>query len=404
MAKIVFTANWDWVLFNFRCTLARALRDEGHEIVLVCPRGRYIGEWAESDGFRWVEWPLRRRSLNPLREVAAVHKLARIYRREKPDVIHQDTIKPNLYGSLATLLNRFRAGHDNPPPVLSIFMGIGFLFSNRIRARLLRPFVLPIMRLALGQDHVRTVFSNRSDRETFVELGLAKEETSRVMVSEFVDTSRFRPLKPADGPEDDGGDEAVVLMAARILWDKGVEEFVEAARELQARGAMVRMCLAGEPDVESPGFVPEAKLRDWDRAGVIEWLGHRTDMPQLLRSVDIGALPTHYNEGLPRFLVEAASSGLPLVATDVAGCRRVVRHGENGLLIPTNDPGALADAIEALVRDQPRRGKMGEASRALVEREFSEAKVTREWIELYGSLAGDPRLGGENGKGRREVG
>lgn len=389
MTKVVFTANWDWVLYNFRRALAEALRKNGYDVVLVCPRGEYIQDLTERDGFRWVEWPLQRRSLNPMRELSAVCDLARIYQREDPDVIHQDTIKPNLYGSLAILLNRLRSGNDSSPIVVSAFMGIGFLFSNHLKARLLRLFVVPIMKLALSQECVRTVFSNTRDRDTFIEFGLVDEQSSRVLVSEFVDTAKFRP-RDADGDQSgDGQRETVVLMAARMLWDKGVREFVEAAKELKVRDVPVRMCLAGKPDTESPGYVPEVKLREWNRAGIVEWLGHRSDMPDLLRSVDIGALPTHYNEGLPRFLVEAASSGLPLIASDLAPCRRVVREGKNGFLIPTNDPESLANAVETLVYDPSLQGSMGESSRALVKQEFSETRVISEWLALYRSLTGE---------------
>lgn len=388
VAKIMFTTNWDWVFYNFRRRLAHTLRENGYDVTLVCPRGTYIEELTGRDGFRWIEWTLERRSLNPVREVRAVWDLARIYRQEDPDIIHHDTIKPNLYGSLATFLNRFTTGSADDPVVLSTFMGIGFLFSDRLKARLLRLFVLPVMRLALGQEHVRTVFSNESDRRTFLDLGLIHDTASTVMVSEFVDTSRFRP-RQSELDTKQGGDasnEVVVLMAARMLWDKGVAEFVEAARRLEDRGVPVRMCLAGAPDTESPGFVPDAKLREWDQAGIVEWLEYRSDMPELLRHVDVGVLPTHYNEGLPRFLVEAASSGLPLVASDIAACRRIVRDGENGLLVPREDSEALADAIEVLANDPSLRKAMGGSSRARAKQDFSETKVIQEWLRLYDSL------------------
>lgn len=385
MAKIVYTANWDWVLFNFRRTLAMHMREQGHDVVLVCPRGDYVEKLTDADGFRWVEWSLQRRSLDPLGELGSVRELAGIYRSEAPELIHQDTIKPNLYGALATAMNRVRAD-GQPPPVLNAFMGIGFLFSDRPKARLLRPLMLPVMRRAFTQPHVYTTFSNRSDRERFLELGLAEPGASRLMISEFVDPDRFRPSSERTGRDGSDREEVVVLMAARLLWDKGVGEFVEAARHLHSRELPVQMWLAGEPDTESPGFVPESRLREWDGAGIIRWLGHCADMPQLLRRADVGVLPTHYNEGLPRFLVEAAATGLPLVASDSAACRRVVRDRENGFIIPMNDPAALADAVEELAADRDRRRTMGEASRKMALDEFAEARVIREWIDLYDRL------------------
>lgn len=384
--KVIFTANWDWVLYNFRRSLARALENEGYDVVFVCPRGKYVDDLLSGMEARWVEWPLDRRSVNPFRELRVILLLAQIYRREEPDIIHHDTIKPNVYGALATVLNHIWSGSYEAPAVVSTFMGVGFLFSDRMGARLLRPFVLPIMRFALQQEHVTTVFSNRRDRERFVELGLIEPDTSRVMVSEFVDTNRYFPRDATMGQSELAAHEMVVLMAARMLWDKGVNEFVKAAGILESRGSPVRMCLAGAPDEAAPGYVPAAQLQEWNRDGLIEWLGHREDMPELLRNVDVAVLPTHYNEGLPRFLVEAASSGLPLIASNIPACRRIVRDGENGFLIPSNDPKALADAIEVLANDLSLRNEMGESSRGVVEQEFAEASATKEWMRLYEAL------------------
>ncbi len=372
-------ANWDWVLYNFRLALAKRLRKEGYRVTFVCPEGRYIEELRQA-GFPWIEWPVARRSLNPVMELRALWALAQVYRRFQPDLIHHDTIKPNVYGTLATWLNEQRGVTNAPPQVINSFMGIGFLFSDRQVARWLRPFVLPFMRFGMRQDHIYTTFSNCGDRQTFIQKRIVREKKTRVIVSEFVNTDRFHPANRSGTCD---GKPVRVLMAARLLWDKGVREFVEAARILDQRGAPVEFLLAGEPDTKTPGFVPEDRLEEWHEAGTIRWLGHRSDMPNLLRKVDIAALPTHYNEGLPRFLVEAASSGLPLVATDIDACRRVVNDGENGYLIPRQDGYRLAQAIVDLVDRPEHREKMGRRSRGKAEIEFSEDVVAGEWINLY---------------------
>ena len=383
--KILFVANWDWVIYNFRLDLARALREEGYEVVLVSPEGRYVEELTKEHGFRWIEWPLKRRTLNPLGELVAIRKLARIYEQEQPEIVHHDTIKPNLYGSIADLLLRRKKSGHRPPVILNSFMGLGFLFSDRKSARLLRPFVLPIMRFAFRRTRVFTTFSNSSDRKRFEDLRLIERGAARLMVSEFVDTTTFAPaIEPGD-EDDDGG--IVVLMAARLLYDKGVAEFAAAAVELAGKGSAIRMVLAGEPDTDSPGFVPEARLRQWHERGIITWLGKRSDMPGLLKTADVVVLPTYYNEGLPRILVEAAASGLPLIATDIPACRRVVDDGENGFLIPPRNAAAVVDAIEKLASDRSLRMKMGHASRAKALNEFAAHKVVQEWIGLYRDLS-----------------
>lgn len=391
MKKIIYVANWDWVIYNFRLALAHAARDAGYEVVLVCPDGKYVGEFEEAE-FRWVEWSLDRKSLNPVGEMQSVLSLARIYEEEQPDLIHHDTIKPNVYGSLATWINQMRGVQDQPPQLINSFMGIGFLFSERLLARILRPFVLPIMRFGMRQDHVVTTFSNREDYSTFVKKTLIEEGQGRVMVSEFVNTDRFFPEKEESKKEEKNSRESEgdvesepvqILMAARLLWDKGVQEYVEAAKILASRDVHVEFILAGEPDRETPGFVPEEKLEAWNDIETFQWVGYCSRMPSLLRSCDVAVMPTYYNEGLPRFLVEAAASGLPLVATDLAACQRIVDHRKNGYTIQTRSAADIADAVEQLACNPDIRSAMGQRSRQKVEEKFAESKVMKEWLNLY---------------------
>lgn len=384
--KLLYVANWDWVIRNFRLALAGAARDAGYEVILVCPDGQYVEELQEA-GFRWIEWSLDRRSLNPIGELRSILSLANIYRREQPDLIHHDTIKPNVYGSLAAWLNQRRGATGHPPELINSFMGIGFLFSERPLAHAIRPFVLPLMRFGMRRNYVYTTFSNESDQATFVERSLVEASQARVMVSEFVKTDRFAPS--ADGTNMSRDVSPVrVLLAARLLWDKGIQEYVEAAHMLDKRGVSVELLLAGEPDRETPGYVPADQLQHWHKEGTLKWLGHCSDMPKLLRSVDIASLPTHYNEGLPRFLVEAASSGLPLITSDLEACKRVVDDGVNGYVVPKQDASSLADAIQRLVSNPEKRREMGQASRRKAEAEFAERNVVGTWLDLYAQRVG----------------
>ena len=378
MSSILFVSNWDWVFYNFRRSLAHSLRRRGVEVGVVCPRGEHV-ETIQREGFVWVEWDLRRKSLNPLRELRSLVQLAGIYDRLAPDFVHHDTIKPNLYGTVALRLNRLRGGGPPTPHAVNSFMGVGFLFSDHWKARVLRAGVLPVMRWAMYGPHVYTTFSNWDDRDTFVDLGIVQPDRTQVIVSEFVDTDTF----VASAEDGRSSDPVRVLMAARLLWDKGVEEFVDAARQLRAEGSPVEFWIAGEPDTETPGYVPEKQLRAWDQEEGIRWLGYCSNMPSLLRRVDIAALPTRYNEGLPRFLVEAASAGLPLVTTDLAACRRVAEPGENGVLIPTERPDCLADAIRQLVENDQERRAMGRRSREKAVQKFEAKRAIQDWMDLY---------------------
>lgn len=372
MAKVLLVAHWDWVLWNFRLPLARALKDRGHEVILVFPFGEYA-ERLRATGFRCVHWSVKRESLNPLREIAAIVHLAHIYRREKPDLVTHFTVKPNLYGSIAAAFCRNLK-------VINTFTGLGFLFSDHPKAKGLRPFVLPVLRLAARVKDSWTVVQNNQDAEILVRMKVAALNRLQVIVSSGVDTQQFSPN--GEVRADGNSLTPVVLMAARLLWDKGVKEFVEAARLLREKGVVAEFWLVGKPDDGNPMCVSEDWLRERQTEGLIKWLGHRDDMPQLLHQADIAVLPS-YHEGVPRFLLEAAACGLPLVATDIEGCRTIVRHGENGFLVPIRDPKALADAIEQLVVDRKLRARMGQASREIAVREFDQRKILEEWLRLY---------------------
>jgi len=372
MAKVLMVAHWDWVLYNFRLPLARALREKVFEVTFICPYGEYVPKLKE-EGFRWIHWAIVRRSLNPVRELIAILHLASIYQREQPQIVHHFTIKPNLYGSIAAFLTRTKG-------VINTFEGLGFLFSEYPLAISLRSVVLPVAKLAFKANKGWCIFLNQQDLETCLRLKLILPERAIVITSIGVDTKKFRPNH--EFLSNNHEHPIVVLMAARLLWDKGVREFVEAARVLKARGLQVEFWLAGKPDNGNPMCVPEEFLKEWREEGLINWLGHRDDMPNLLQQVDIAVLPS-YHEGVPRFLLEAAACGLPLVATDIEGCRVVVRDGVNGFLVPVKDPYALADAIETLIKKPELRRQMGIASRKIVEAEFDERIILNKWLALY---------------------
>jgi glycosyltransferase involved in cell wall biosynthesis len=372
MAKVLMVAHWDWVLYNFRLPLARALREKVFEVTFICPYGEYVPKLKE-EGFRWIHWAIVRRSLNPVRELIAILHLASIYQREQPQIVHHFTIKPNLYGSIAAFLTRTKG-------VINTFEGLGFLFSEYPLAISLRSVVLPVAKLAFKANKGWCIFLNQQDLETCLRLKLILPERAIVITSIGVDTKKFRPNH--EFLSNNHEHPTVVLMAARLLWDKGVREFVEAARVLKARGLQVEFWLAGKPDNGNPMCVPEEFLKEWREEGLINWLGHRDDMPNLLQQVDIAVLPS-YHEGVPRFLLEAAACGLPLVATDIEGCRVVVRDGVNGFLVPVKDPYALADAIETLIKKPELRRQMGIASRKIIEAEFDERIILNKWLALY---------------------
>lgn len=371
--KAMLFANTEWYLYNFRRSLAVALRDAGYEVLLVSPPGPY-GEKLRALGFRWIPAPMERRSLNPLRELALVKWLHRLVRDEQVDVVHGFTIKCAVYGSLAARL----AG---VPARVNAVAGMGYVFtSDDLKARLLRPVVRTLMRLALDGRGARLILQNPDDVALFERARLVDSERVRLIPGSGVDCRRFGP----DAGRGEG-ERFRVLLAARLLWDKGLAEYVDAARELRAEGRDIEFLLAGDPDPGNPAAVPEATVRGWVDEGVVRWLGHVDDMPALFRSVDAVVLPS-YREGLPKGLIEAGASGLPLVTTDVPGCREVVSDGEDGLLVPVKSAQALAAAVARLHDDPALCARLGAAARAKALAQFDERIVIDRTVAVYREL------------------
>ena len=374
--KLILFANTDWYLYNFRRSLALALREGGHDVLLISPLGPY-GEKLRALGMRWEPLPMDRRSLNPLREAALLSHLWRLFRREAPDLVHGFTIKCAVYGSLAARLS-------GVPARVNAVAGMGYVFtSNDRKARLLRPLVRALLKLALGGRDARLILQNPDDVALFAQAGLVDARQVRLIPGSGVDCSRFAMRAAAT----EVGRPLRVLLPARLLWDKGIAEFIGAIRRLKGEGRAIDFLLAGDPDPGNPAAVPEADLRGWVEEGLVQWLGHVDDMPSLFAGVDMVVLPS-YREGLPKGLIEAAACGLPLVTTDVPGCREVVTDGVDGLLVPVRDADALASAIARLQDDPALAITLGQAARAKALAMFDERIVIARTLAVYCELPG----------------
>lgn len=265
--------------------------------------------------------------------------------------------------------------------------------------RALRAGVLPLLRRALDSPSVLVVFQNEADRARCVGAGLVPPERARLIPGTGVDVKRFAP-----GEARRNGT-PVVLFAGRLLWDKGVAEYVAAAERLAAKGVRARFLVAGEPDPGNPRSIPAERVGRWSRDGLVEFLGRCEEMAALLRRVDVAVLPS-YHEGVPLFLLEAAASGLPIVATDIPGCRMVLEPGDNGLLVPPRDPEALAAALERVLVDENLRAVMGRASRKIAESRFDQRSILDAYEKLYREMGLLPSSGTERaataGRGSEE--
>jgi glycosyltransferase involved in cell wall biosynthesis len=376
--RIVFFANTDWYLYNFRLSTATHLQANGAEVVMVSPPGDFGARFAEH-GIRWEVLQMDRASLNPLREAVTVHHLTRLLRRERPQLIHNFTVKCAVYGALAARL----AG---VPAVVNAVAGMGYVYaSNGLKARVLRPVVNALMRSTLGHGDSRLILQNPDDAAALTESGLVPPDRIRIIRSSGVNVDRFRPVAHDDTAP------LRVLLAARLLREKGVGEFVEAARMLRQRGRNVQFLLAGTPDSGNPSSFAHHEVDRWHREGLIDWLGHVDDMPALMRTVHVMALPSYYREGVPRSLIEGAASGLCLVTTDLPGCREVVTgHGVDGLQVPPRDAPSLAALLMQLDDDRPLVKRLGAKARERAERHFDERLVIDRTLEVYAELLSDP--------------
>lgn len=374
-SRIVLFANTDWYLYNFRRSLVAALRDRGLDPLLISPPGEY-GARLRALGFDWQPVPMDRRSLNPLRESVLLAHLARLFRRERPALVHSFTIKCAVYGSIAARI----AG---VPARISAIAGLGYVFTgNDLRAAVLKPVVRGLLSLALSGRKSLLILQNPDDAAVIARLRIIAAERVRLIRGSGVDCRRFLARVPelrASGP-------LRVLLASRLLWDKGLAEYVEAARMLRAEGRPVRFLLAGEPDPGNPASVPARAVEEWVSEGLVEWLGQVDDMAAFLATVDVVAHPSYYGEGVPRILIEAAACAMALVTTDAPGCREVVTDGVNGLRVPVRDAGALAAAIRRLADDPSLRARLGAAARETALREFDERIVLEQTLAVYREL------------------
>lgn len=371
MSKLLFFITEDWYFCSHRLPIAREAKKLGYE-VLVATRVDRHAEQITSEGFRLIPLRMQRQSTNPLKELAAIIEIIGIYRREKPDIVHHVAMKPVLYGSLAALLSGI-------PNVVNALAGMGYVFiSNQIKAIFLRPVLRGAFRLLLNSVRSRLILQNKDDSDMFIGSRLVSKERIRIIRGSGVDTDIFSPVPEPEGPP-------LVMLASRMLWDKGVGEFVKAAELLKSRNVEARFVLVGDTDPHNPAAIPVEQLQAWYRDGTVSWCGHRDDMPNALAQSHIVCLPS-YREGLPKSLLEAASSGRPIVTTDTNGCRDVVRHGENGFLVPVKSVVELADALQLLIRDPELRKKMGARGREIVIQEFAEERVVAETMAVYGEF------------------
>ena len=372
MKRLLFVVSEDWYFVSHRLHLAVRAARAGYRVGVLCRVSTHRAR-LEEIGLEVFAWTLQRRSRNPLLEWRAVGEVREVLRSFQPDIVHAVALKPVLYSALAAFAGR---------PCGKVFAlgGLGFVFSSRqLLARTLRPVIALALRMALRGALIRLILQNPDDAALLLQTASIAPEKVRLIRGAGVDVAAFSVTAEPQG-------KLLVVLPARMLWDKGVGEFVQAARILRERGVDARFALVGDRDEHNPACVPLQNLRAWEAEGIVECWGHRQDMPATLAQAHVVCLPSH-REGLPKVLIEAASCARPIVAFDVPGCRETVVPGSNGLLVPLGDVAALANAIETLVADPPLRRRMGAQGRLMAERQFSQDLVADQTMRVWREVA-----------------
>jgi glycosyltransferase involved in cell wall biosynthesis len=370
MPRLLYVVSEDWYFLSHRLPMARAARDAGYE-VHVATRVVDGGAAIAREGFTLHSIPWKRGSTSPAAALATIRTVRALYKRLKPDIVHHVAFAPVVLGSIAAL--------RLPVQKLDALAGLGFVFtSNTLKARLLRPLARSLLGFLLTRPDTTVLVQNPDDKAVVRRLGVAERRIALIPGS-GVDVDRLTPLPEPDGP-------FTVGFVGRLLYDKGAPVLVRAQEILRERGMAIQVLLAGAPDSSNPASIPEQILQRWRQIEGLTMLGPVSDIRTVWARSNIAVLPSR-REGLPMSLLEAAACGRAIIATDVPGCREIARPGVDGLLVPADDPGALADAIAQLMRDRDVRARYAGNARQIAVDEFSSKHVAAAIVALYARIS-----------------
>jgi glycosyltransferase involved in cell wall biosynthesis len=377
--KVLLVANTSWYLYNFRMPLIRDLRERGYQVALVAPHDSHT-LLLEAEGFTVHPWLVARSSVNPLAEAHALVDLLRIYRREKPDLVHHFTIKACLYGTIAAKGARVYR-------VINAVTGLGHVFlGTRKRSRLLRKAIKPVYKAAFKARRATVVFQNAEDQEKLIQLGITDDDRARLIRGSGVDIEHFQPAADSAGHLHTP---LQLLFPSRLIREKGTSELLDACQQLWNEGVPLELLVAGSLDTGNRSALSPAEFAAIQAEPRIRCLGHVTDMAALYAASDIVVLPS-WREGLSRALIEAAAMERPIITTDVPGCRDVVDHGRSGLLVPLHDARSIALAIRLLLDNPDLARRFGKAARQKVVAEFQVSLVNESTLSHYERLLAAP--------------
>ncbi len=370
--KIVFVNVEDHMFLNQRLNLALAAKEAGFEVVVASNKSE-LHTTISNYGFKYIDTGNKRQGKNIFVQMLSIYRLYRIFRDEKPDVVHNISIKPVIYGSIAARLSGVSR-------IVNLVNGLGYVFtsSKSVRRFMIKKLVIYMYKLAFSSERIHVIFQNPDDHNYFIHKQIASKNNSHLILGSGVDTSLFSP-----STEMISNSKPVVLFFGRMLWNKGIGYLIEAKKILKADNIDFTLTLAGEPDESNPSSIKLEQIKKWESEGLIKFLGYCPDMVEIIRGSDLVTLPSYYREGVPLSLIEAASIGKPIVTTDMPGCREIVEDGINGFLVPIKDSKALANKIKEILLNEDMKESFSENSRQRAIRFFSKEIVNKKTIEIY---------------------
>ena len=366
--KLFLVVNVDWFFLSHRLPIALAANEKDYEVTVMAIEEAGKGDEIRSYGLNFIPLPATRSGTNPFKEIKVLRFLYKTYKKHKPDLVHHVAMKPIIYGSVAARL-------ASVPKVINAISGLGYLHINAEENKNKSWLLRRMLNYGLKQKDLSFIVQNNDDKKYLLQNFPLKNQQIHLIKGSGVDLEKFSCTKEPDT------ENITILLAARMLKDKGVVEFVKAASSLKETHKNLSFILAGATDTENPSAISQSQLEQWHKEGIIKWIGHQENMKKILDQSHIVILPS-YREGLPKSLIEACAVGRPIITTDVPGCREMIYNNTNGILVPVKNVPALVAAIKNLLNPDLRK-TMGLAARKIAEQHFSITKVVTDHLKIY---------------------
>jgi len=372
--KIVILVNSDWFFLMHIFPIINTIKKKGVEVFVMTTNTGKKQEIIDL-GFHFLNIKIDRKGANPFDEFLMLRKIYNTYKKIKPDLVHHITIKPIIYGAIVSKFLNIKT--------INTVCGLGYSFINPLND--FKGFIAFLgYRKALKYKKSYSFFENKNDRAFFIDKKIILPNIRNIVVNGVgANLEKYFPIESKIYNKD----KIVVTLASRMLWEKGVEEFVEASKILYAKyNEKVEFRLYGKIDQGNPGSIPREYLESIEIVGFLKWYGFERDMVSVFKKSDIVVLPSFYGEGCPMVLMEACAMGLSIVTTDSVGCRECVDDGVNGFKIPIKSVDSLVNALEKLILNKELRLKMGVASRKKAEKDFDQNHIIEQYLTVYSEM------------------